>query len=70
MNRALPGALDMSAYAQLAQLHKPSDPKQLAAEIRRLRSSGLTPRDISVAVRVALDVVVNVLADGTPDGAV
>jgi len=55
------GTLGMSAYAQLAQLHRPTDPVALAAEIRRLHSSGLAARDIAVALRLAADVVANTL---------
>jgi len=51
------GTLGMSAYAQLAQLHRPTDPAALAAEIRRLHSSGLTARDIAVALRLEPDAV-------------
>jgi hypothetical protein len=55
------GTLDMSAYAQLAQLHRPTDPAALAAEIHRLSRSGLTARDIATALRLAPDVVINML---------
>jgi DNA-directed RNA polymerase specialized sigma24 family protein len=67
MSRDLPGVLDGSAYAALAQLHRPSNPEQLAAEIRRLRGSGLSPRDIATALRLSLDEVVNILADAAPE---
>jgi hypothetical protein len=60
------GTLGMSAYAQLAQLHRPTDPVALAAEIRRLHISGLTARDIAVALRLESDAVNNTL--NTPDG--
>jgi hypothetical protein len=55
------GVLDMAAYAQLAQLHRPTDPLALAAEIRRLHRSGLTAQDIATALRLAPDTVVNTL---------
>jgi hypothetical protein len=55
------GTLDMSAYAQLAEMHRPTDPIALAAEIRRLHESGLTARDIATALRLAPDVVINML---------
>ena len=60
------GVLDMAAYAALSQLHRPTDPEALAAEIRRLRATGLRARDISTALRLPHDQVVNVLADVTP----
>ena len=55
------GTLDMSAYAQLAQLHRPTEPIALAAEIRRLHESGLTARGIATALRLAPHVVINML---------
>ena len=55
------GVLDMTAYAQLAQLHRPTDPAALAAEIRRLHRSGLSARDIAAALRLAPDAVINTL---------
>jgi hypothetical protein len=55
------GTLDMSAYAQLADLNRPTDPIALATEIRRLHASGLTARDIATALRLAPDVVINLL---------
>lgn len=59
------GVLDMGAYAMLAQQHRPSDPAQLAVEIRRLHHSGLSRRDIATALRLNLEFVVNALADST-----
>jgi hypothetical protein len=41
-------------YAALAQMHRPADPQAMVAEIRRLHGTGLTPRDISVALHIAL----------------
>ena len=58
------GPLGVAEYAQLANLHRPSDPAELAAEIRRLNRGGLRAQDISVALRMPLDEVVNTLADG------
>ena len=55
------GTLDMSASAQLAEMHRPTDPMALAAEIRRLHASGLTARDIATALRLAPDSVINLL---------
>lgn len=57
------GALDMDAYARLAQLHRPTDPAQLRAEVMRLHRSGPTGRDIATALRMAPDEVVNLLAE-------
>jgi hypothetical protein len=48
-------------YARLAQLHKPSDPAAIEREVRRLHAEGLTARDIAVALRLAPDVVINML---------
>jgi hypothetical protein len=45
-------------YARLSQQHRPTDHAQLAAEIRRLASDqNLTPIDISVALRIELAMV-------------
>lgn len=47
-------------YDQRAQRHRPTG-SDLEAEIRRLRVDGLTAVDISVALRLPLDFVRNVL---------
>ena len=60
--RSLGGALDMAAYAALAQTHRPTDPAELAGEIRRLAATGLRARDISTALRLPHDHVVNASA--------
>jgi len=52
------GALE---YESLAARHRPSDPAVMAREIRRLADSGLSARDISVALRLSYDYIVNVL---------
>jgi hypothetical protein len=44
-----------------AQQHRPTNPEQMAAEIRRLASTGLTQRDISVALRVDMGLVLAAL---------
>lgn len=70
MTRPIPGMLDLHAlallsgitYEQRASQHRPDDPHALATEIRRLAASGLRRRDISVALRLPLDAVVNALA--------
>jgi hypothetical protein len=41
--------------------HRPPDVDQLAAEVRRLHTNGLTPRDIAAALRLAPDAVVTML---------
>ena len=69
MSRPIPGVLNMAALAMLAgkthddraQAYRPTDPAALAAEIRRLAASGLTGRDISVALRVGLGQVLEAL---------
>lgn len=50
-NRVIGGALN---YALLAQMHRPTDPAALAAEVRRLASTGLSVQDISTALRIDL----------------
>jgi hypothetical protein len=44
-------------------LYRPSDPDAMAAEIRRLRGSGLAPADIAGAVRINLAEVLRLLGD-------
>lgn len=44
-------------YRVLARLHRPTDPAALNAELSRLRATGLTPADISVALGLALPAV-------------
>jgi hypothetical protein len=66
---SIPGYLDLHALAMLAgsshdaraQEHRPTEPAALAAEIRRLRRTGLTPRDIAVALRIGLGQVLEAL---------
>jgi hypothetical protein len=53
----------MEQYTMLSQQHRPTDPQAMAAEIKRLRSTGLSARDVSVALRLPLDQVVNVLGE-------
>ena len=50
-------------YERLANLHRPTDPEKLRAEVRRLAASGLKPADISVALRLPLDAVRNLLVE-------
>jgi hypothetical protein len=49
-------------YTTRAQRHRPSDSEQLATEVHRLHSTGLTAQDIGFALRLAPDAVVNILA--------
>jgi hypothetical protein len=50
-------------WALLANLHRPTDPVALASEIRRLRETGLTARDISVALRLDIGAVLEALRE-------
>jgi hypothetical protein len=58
--RTVPGQL---GYHELALLYRPTDPAALKAEIRRMRSRGLLPRDIATALRLDLAAVVEALRD-------
>ena len=49
-------------YDRLARLHMPSDPAALRAECRRLLTTGLTPRDVSIVLRLDLGQVLEALA--------
>lgn len=63
MSRAIPGTVD---YRLLAEINKPTDPVQLAAEIQRLHyEQRLTPRDIAVSLRVDLGAVLNAISPAT-----
>lgn len=53
--------LTMRAYETLANLNRPADESALAAEVRRLHASGLSPRDVSQALRIALPAVLNII---------
>ncbi len=48
-------------WGLLAEMHKPTDPAAIAAEIRRLRATGLTPRDIANTLRLGLGAVLDAL---------
>jgi hypothetical protein len=69
--RSMRGALGLRELAALAgdsdekraNLYRPSDPDAMAAEIRRLRGSGLAPADIAGAVRINLAEVLRLLGD-------
>jgi hypothetical protein len=49
------------AYDLAANRHRPSDSAQLAVEVRRMHADGLTARDISTALHLALDRVITIL---------
>lgn len=49
-------------YEMLARMNRPSDPTAIASEVRRLRRSGLQPRDIASALRLDLASVRELLA--------
>jgi hypothetical protein len=44
-----------------ADIHRPTDPVVIAAEICRLRQTGLTPRDIANSLRLGLGAVLEAL---------
>jgi hypothetical protein len=50
-------------WQMLANMHRPTDPAVIAAEIRRLRQTGLTPRDMSNTLRLDLAVVLEALRE-------
>jgi len=54
----IPGELD---WRRLSEQHRPTEPSQLASEIRRLRATGLTARDIATSLRLDLAYVLEVI---------
>jgi hypothetical protein len=50
-----------SDYRRVADMHRPTDPAMIAVEIRRLRQTGLTARDIANSLRVGLGAVLEAL---------
>ncbi len=56
MRKSIGGVL---LYELLAQQHRPLDDAALAAECRRLHATGLTPRDVAIAMRVDLAIVLD-----------
>jgi hypothetical protein len=65
MNRPnIGGPLTASAYTALAEQNRPAEPMALEAEVRRLHTTGLTARDIAVALRLPPDRVLNMLGVG------
>ena len=62
--RALVAATD---YDRRARMHAPTDSTVLTAEIRRLRQTGLTARDIANTLRLDMGAVLTALrTDTTP----
>jgi hypothetical protein len=55
------GQRTTTAYRARAEMHRPSDPTAIEAEIRRLNRDGLTARDIGVALRLDHGVVLQAL---------
>ena len=55
-------SLDLAAYRELAELHRPVA-DELVAEIKRMADSGLTALDISTAMRLDLGEVYEALGD-------
>lgn len=51
-------------FEALRNAHRPSDAAAIEREIRRLSRTGLTEIDISVALRVDLALVRNVMGEG------
>lgn len=58
VSKAIGGSMD---YARLSQLYRPTDQRALAAEVRRLSTTGLSPQDIAAALRLALPAVLEML---------
>ena len=54
----IPGELD---WRRLSEQHRPDDPAQLTAEIRRLHATGLTARDVASALRLDLGLVLEAI---------
>ena len=55
-------------YDRRANAHRPTTIGAMANEIRRLKNTGLTVRDISVALRLDLGQVLTALIDSTSTG--
>jgi hypothetical protein len=64
-NRAQVDARDLYAALGARDRHRPTA-EQLDAEIRRLHSTGLRPRDIADALRLPLPAVLEVLHTDSP----
>jgi len=55
-------------YDRRANVHRPVSLDAMAAEIRRLQNTGLTVRDISVALRVDMAEVLQAITDSLSTG--
>lgn len=51
----------MTLHDLRANLHRPTDPALIAAEIQRLAAYGLTARDISVALRLPMGAILQAI---------
>lgn len=52
------------AWQMLAEMHRPTDSAAIAAEIRRLRQTGLTVHDVAAALHLGVAAVQQALRDG------
>jgi len=55
-------------YIRRANIHRPVSLDAMASEIRRLKNTGLTVRDISIALRVDLAQVLQAITELTSTG--
>lgn len=53
--------MTVDVYRALATLHRPKDPELIAGEVRRMHATGLSARDISTHLGMALDAVQNII---------
>ena len=56
-------------YDILAQMHKPKTAEAMCREVRRLASTGLSPMDISVALRLNVATVREMIAASPAESA-
>jgi hypothetical protein len=54
-------AVTLHRYDERAQIHRPNDSALLAREVSRLVATGLTPRDVAIALRLDLGEVLSIL---------
>jgi hypothetical protein len=62
-----PSRIEPLGYLDRAQMHQPRDAQAISTEIRRLRSTGLEARDISIALRLDPAMVEQALHDAITD---
>lgn len=55
----------VAEYHHRATRHRPDNPADLGAEVRRLAASGLKPRDIASALGISVPEVVGMLWRGS-----